>query len=43
MEISYVTGNKGKVELINLIYKDMDIKVIQEDIETPEIQAIDCK
>ena len=43
MEITYVTGNKGKVELINLIYKDLDINVIQEDIETPEIQSPDCK
>lgn len=43
MEITYVTGNKGKVELINLIYKDMGINIIQEDIETPEIQDADCK
>ncbi|MCH5167071.1 MAG: hypothetical protein J1F35_04175 [Erysipelotrichales bacterium] len=43
MQISYVTGNKGKVELINLIYKDLGINVIQEDIETPEIQDADCK
>lgn len=43
MEIYYVTGNKGKVELINMIYKDMDVKVIQEDMETPEIQHFDCK
>ena len=43
MEITYVTGNKGKVDLINLIYKDYDINIIQEDIETPEIQNMDCK
>lgn len=43
MEIYYVTGNKGKVELINRIYKDMDIEVIQENMETPEIQTADCK
>lgn len=43
MEITYVTSNKGKVELINLIYKDMGINILQEDIETPEIQNVDCK
>lgn len=43
MEIVYVTGNKGKVELINMIYKDMDVKIVQEDMETPEIQHFDCK
>lgn len=43
MEIYYVTGNKGKVELINMIYKDMDVHVIQEDMETPEIQHFDCR
>lgn len=43
MEIVYVTGNKGKVDLINLIYKDMDINVVQENIETPEIQDMDCR
>lgn len=42
MEIIYVTGNKGKVELANLIYKDMGIDIIQENIETPEIQSMDC-
>lgn len=43
MELYYVTGNKGKVELINMIYKDMDVHVIQEDMETPEIQHFDCR
>lgn len=42
MKIYYVTGNKGKVELINMIYKDMGIEVIQENLETPEIQTLDC-
>ena len=42
MDIYYVTGNKGKVKLVNLIYKDMGINIIQEDIETPEIQTMDC-
>lgn len=43
MEIVYVTGNKGKVELMNMIYKDMGVTVIQENMETPEIQSNDCK
>jgi len=42
MKIYYVTGNKGKVELINMIYEGMGIEVIQEDLETPEIQTLDC-
>ena len=42
MDIYYVTGNKGKVKLANLIYQDMGINIIQEDIETPEIQSMDC-
>lgn len=40
MVINYVTGNKGKVDLANLIYKDYDIEIIQKDIDTPEIQDI---
>lgn len=43
MKIYYVTGNKGKVDLINMIYKDKDIEIIQENIETPEIQDLDCE
>lgn len=43
MKIHYVTGNKGKVELINLIFKDFDVEIIQENMETPEIQCSDCK
>lgn len=43
MDIVYVTGNKGKVSLANLIYKDLDVNIIQEDLETPEIQSLDCK
>ena len=42
MEIVYVTGNKGKVKLANMIYQDMGIEIVQEDIETPEIQSMDC-
>lgn len=43
MKILYVTGNKGKVSLANLIYKDLDVEIEQYDMETPEIQADDCK
>lgn len=43
MEIVYVTGNTGKVKLANMIYQDMGIEIIQEDIETPEIQTMDCR
>lgn len=42
MDIYYVTGNKGKVDLINMIYEGMDVNVIQENMETPEIQSFDC-
>lgn len=42
MEIVYVTGNKGKVKLANMIYQDMGIEIVQEDIEIPEIQSMDC-
>ena len=42
MEIYYVTGNKGKVDLMNSIYKDKGVTVIQENMETPEIQSTDC-
>lgn len=43
MDIYYVTGNKGKVELAKMIYKDMGVNIIQENMETPEIQCVDCK
>lgn len=43
MKINYVTGNKGKVKLARMIFKDMDVEIIQCDIETPEIQDLDCK
>ena len=43
MEICYVTGNKMKVDLANKIFKDLDINVVQENIETPEIQSLDCE
>ncbi len=43
MKINYVTGNKGKVKLAQMIFKDMDVEIIECDMETPEIQELDCK
>ena len=43
MKICYVTGNKLKVDLANRIFKDLYIEIIQENIETPEIQSLDCE
>ena len=43
MKIYYVTGNKMKIDLANSIFKNLDIEIIQEDIETPEIQSLDCE
>ena len=43
MEICYVTGNKLKVDLANQIFKDLDVVIIQENMETPEIQSLDCE
>lgn len=42
MDIIYVTGNKGKIELAKMIYQDLDVNIIQENMETPEIQSMDC-
>lgn len=42
MDIIYVTGNKGKIELAKMIYQDLDVNIIEENMETPEIQSIDC-
>lgn len=43
MEILYVTGNRVKVELAKLIYKDLGVDIVQYDMETPEIQADSCE
>ena len=32
-----------KIDLANKIFKDCDVEIIQEDIETPEIQSLDCE
>lgn len=38
-EVTMVTGNKGKWEIANDIFTRKNIKLFQEKIETPEIQA----
>lgn len=43
MKINYVTGNKGKVKLAQMIFKDMDVDIVECNLETPEIQDLDCK
>ena len=32
-----------KIDLANKIFNDYDVEIIQEDIETPEIQSLDCE
>ena len=43
MKIYYVTGNKMKIDLANKIFEDYDVEIVQEDIDTPEIQSLDCE
>ena len=43
MKLYYVTGNELKVKLAKKVFEKMNIEVIQEDIDTPEIQSLDCK
>ena len=43
MKIYYVTGNDLKVKLAKSIFEKRGVEVIQEDIDTPEIQSLDCK
>lgn len=43
MEIVYVTGNAGKIKLAKMIYEDLDVQIIQENMETPEIQSDSCE
>ena len=43
MKIYYVTGNELKIKLAKSIFEKNGVEVIQEDIETPEIQSLDCK
>lgn len=43
MKICYVTGNELKIKLAKKIFKDLDVEIIQENIDTPEIQSLDCE
>jgi len=38
-EITMVTGNKGKWEIASNIFRGKNIKLFQEKMETPEVQA----
>lgn len=42
MEICYVTGNKLKIKLANKIFNELGVTIIQNNLDTPEIQSIDC-
>lgn len=43
MKINYVTGNELKVKLACKVFNSLGIEVVQKNIETPEIQSMDCK
>ena len=43
MKIYYVTGNEIKMKLAKSVFEKNGAEVIQENIETPEIQSLDCK
>ena len=43
MKLYYVTGNQMKIDLAKKIYKDYNIEIIQENIDVPEIQSLDCE
>ena len=43
MEIYYVTGNELKIKLAKKIFNNLGVSIIQEDIDTPEIQSLDCE
>lgn len=43
MKIYYVTGNELKVKLAKSIFEKYGVEVVQENIDTPEIQSLDCK
>ena len=43
MKINYVTGNELKVKLASKVMSKYGIEVVQKNIETPEIQSLDCK
>ena len=43
MKIFYVTGNELKVKLAKSIFEKEGVEVVQENIDTPEIQSLDCE
>jgi len=43
MQITYVTGNKIKFEIANNVLKGSKIKLVQMNLNTPEIQSIDVR
>ncbi len=43
MKIYYVTGNELKVKLAKSIFEIHGVEVVQENLDTPEIQSLDCE
>ncbi|MDD2482761.1 MAG: non-canonical purine NTP pyrophosphatase [Candidatus Shapirobacteria bacterium] len=43
MEIVLITGNKNKLNIAQKVFEQYGINLIQENIETPEIQSTDTK
>lgn len=43
MKVYYVTSNALKVKLITKVFDKYNIEVEQKNIDTPEIQSLDCK
>ncbi len=43
MKLFYVTGNELKIKLAKKVFSKYGIEVIQKDMDTPEIQSLDCK
>ena len=43
MKINYVTTNILKVKLARKIFNELGIEVVQKNLDTPEIQSLDCK
>ena len=43
MKVYYVTSNKLKMKLLTKVFDKYNIEVEQKNIDTPEIQSLDCK
>lgn len=43
MKVYYVTSNPLKMKLLTKVFDKYNIEVEQKNIETPEIQSLDCK